>query len=306
MGQPKVLCRLRLETLTNSTLFQNNFVFSTPMKSSTVSSLPKVKHVILVLSGKGGVGKSTVACRLAYEFFKQGQKVGLLDVDICGPSVPRMMGMEGRTVTASETMGWIPFYTDETKKFCVMSLGFLTKRDEAAILRGPKKTQLIGTFLNGVFWDELDYLIVDTPPGTSDEHLAVLENLKKYKPDGALIVTTPQNVSLLDVRRELTFCKRLALPILGLVENMSGYKCPCCDEITNIFSSGGGQALAEKKKINFVGKIAIDPVLVSAAELETSELSKKFPDSPAVACLKQFVAQKLASATAAASPDPSK
>ncbi|XP_053687877.1 cytosolic Fe-S cluster assembly factor NUBP2 homolog [Sabethes cyaneus] len=221
--------------------------------------LDKVKHIILVLSGKGGVGKSTVSTQLALTLSESGYKVGLLDIDLCGPSIPFLLGLEDHDVHQCEE-GWVPVYTSAEQKLAVMSIGFLLKnRTEAVIWRGPKKTAMIKQFLEDVAWDELDYLIIDTPPGTSDEHITVMENLKGVNADGAIIVTTPQEMALEDVRKEVTFCKKTGIPIIGIVENMSGFVCPNCAECTNIFSSGGGLALAELAKVPHLGTLPIDP-----------------------------------------------
>lgn len=145
-----------------------------------------------------------------------------MDIDLCGPSVPYLMGLEGQDVHQCDE-GWVPVYTDAEKKMGVMSIGFLLKdRSDAVIWRGPKKTAMIRQFLNDVHWGDLDYLIIDTPPGTSDEHITVMECMRGVKCDGAIIVTTPQEVALEDVRKEITFCKKTGIPILGVIENMSG------------------------------------------------------------------------------------
>ncbi|KAJ1555546.1 Nucleotide-binding protein 2, partial [Nowakowskiella sp. JEL0078] len=182
-----------------------------------------ISHIVMVLSGKGGVGKSTVSTELALSLFDQGKSVGVLDIDLTGPSIPRMFGLQSHKVHQS-TSGWLPVYTDETKRLSVMSIGFLLERqDDPVIWRGPKKNAMIQQFINDVEWGAIDYLIIDTPPGTSDEHISIAEYLKEFKPDGAVIVTTPQAVALADVRKELSFCKKVNIPILGVVENMSGF-----------------------------------------------------------------------------------
>ncbi|KAL6073905.1 Cytosolic Fe-S cluster assembly factor NUBP1, variant 2 [Balamuthia mandrillaris] len=187
-----------------------------------------IAHKILVLSGKGGVGKSSVAANLAVALSRKGKKVALLDVDICGPSIPKLMNVEGAQVIASD-YGWIP-PKDPVHNIPVMSVQFLLGHPDAPVVwRGPRKTSMIKRFLKDTFWGRLDYLIVDTPPGTSDEHLSTITALKNAKPDGAVIVTTPQKVSLVTINKELSFCKKLKLPVLGLIENMSGFVCPCCE-----------------------------------------------------------------------------
>eukprot|EP01112_Ceratiomyxa_fruticulosa_P019224 TRINITY_DN6262_c1_g1_i1.p1 TRINITY_DN6262_c1_g1~~TRINITY_DN6262_c1_g1_i1.p1 ORF type:complete len:272 (-),score=59.58 TRINITY_DN6262_c1_g1_i1:110-925(-) len=254
--------------------------------------MEKVKHVILVLSGKGGVGKSTVSSQLALCFLQAGFRVGLLDIDLCGPSIPRLLGMEGREVHKS-SVGWVPVYGDESQRLAVMSIQFLlNERDAPVIWRGPKKLTMIRSFLDDVCWGELDYLIIDTPPGTSDEHIAVCEHLHKYNPDGAVIVTTPQQVSLNDVRKEISFCRKLELPILGVIENMSGYVCPHCEECTNIFSSEGGRLLAEETHTKFLGKIPIDPSLGWCGE-NGKDFISSYPTSKSLETLKNFVRDKI-------------
>ncbi|KAL0273090.1 UNVERIFIED_CONTAM: hypothetical protein PYX00_005847 [Menopon gallinae] len=220
--------------------------------------LDRVKNVIIVLSGKGGVGKSTVSTQIALALRKRGFDVGLLDVDLCGPSVPYLLNLENKQIFQSEN-GWVPVYTDEEQKLAVMSIGFLLRnRDDGVVWRGPKKTAMIKQFLNDVDWQSIDYLVIDTPPGTSDEHITVMENLRLFKSKGAVIVTTPQAVAIEDVRKEVTFCKRTGIPILGIIENMSGYVCPFCSECTNLFSSGGGESLAEITQTTFLGRIPLD------------------------------------------------
>jgi len=183
-----------------------------------------------------------------------------------------------------------------------MSIGFvLDSQGSAVIWRGPKKNAFIKQMLQDVCWGSLDYLIIDTPPGTSDEHISIAEYLKSTNPDGAVVVTTPQMVSLNDVRKEITFCRKLQLPILGLVENMSGFRCPTCAECTNIFSSGGGKSLAELTKIPFIGKIPIDPSLTLCAE-EGKDFVATHPESDSLKPLEDFATnfedfRKLAAST---------
>ncbi|KAJ7305784.1 hypothetical protein JRQ81_010150 [Phrynocephalus forsythii] len=191
-------------------------------------NLAGVQHILLVLSGKGGVGKSTLSTELALALSHAGKKVGILDVDLCGPSIPRMLHVQDCDVHQCDS-GWVPVYVDQDKSIALMSIGFLLEKpDDAVVWRGPKKNALIKQFVTDVTWGELDFLIVDTPPGTSDEHISVVEALRPYKPLGAILVTTPQAVSVGDVRRELTFCKKTGLRVLGIVENMSGFVCPHC------------------------------------------------------------------------------
>ncbi|KAK7203244.1 P-loop containing nucleoside triphosphate hydrolase protein [Myxozyma melibiosi] len=245
------------------------------MSTSTApASLNEVKHVVLVLSGKGGVGKSSVTTQLALSLVRQGFSVGVLDVDLTGPSLPRMFGLEARKIHQS-SKGWVPVYTDSTKKLCVMSIGFLLKdRGDSVVWRGPKKSAMIRQFVNDVVWGPLDYLLIDTPPGTSDEHIAIAEQLRDAQPDGAVLVTTPQGVATADVRKELNFCKKVGFEVLGVVENMSGFICPHCAECSNIFSKGGGEQLAAQFSIPFLGSVPIDPQFVLMIEEQNKFVTK--------------------------------
>jgi Mrp family chromosome partitioning ATPase len=189
--------------------------------------LTSVKRKILVLSGKGGVGKSTFTGQLAFALAADADlQVGVMDVDVCGPSIPRIMGVEGERVHQANT-GWQPVYAADN--LAVMSVGFLLREStDAVIWRGPKKNGLIKQFMKDVDWGELDYLLIDTPPGTSDEHLSLVQYLRESGIDGALVVTTPQEVALADVRKELNFCRKVGLRVLGVAENMAGFVCPNC------------------------------------------------------------------------------
>lgn len=208
---------------------------------------------ILVLSGKGGVGKSTVAVNLAMGFAFEGLRTGLLDVDIHGPSVPKLMGLERETLEV-EGQDLLPVDMGGLK---VMSLGFALKADEAAIWRGPRKAGIVDQFVRQVQWGELDVLVVDCPPGTGDEHLSILQALGRV--DGAVIVTTPQELAVLDARKAITFCRTAGIPILGVVENMSGFTCPSCGTSTAVFRTEGGRRLAKDLKLPFLGALPIDP-----------------------------------------------
>ncbi|MDD5483263.1 MAG: iron-sulfur cluster carrier protein MrpORP [Kiritimatiellae bacterium] len=223
--------------------------------------LARIKHKILVLSGKGGVGKSTVAANLAVSLSLSGKKVGLLDVDIHGPSIPKMLGLENTRIAAREDV-ILPAEKDGLK---VMSIGFLLQsRDEAVIWRGPLKMGVIKQFLKDVEWGALDYLVIDSPPGTGDEPLSVCQLVKDA--DGAVIVTTPQNVATNDVRKSINFCRHLNLPVLGVVENMSGFVCPKCGEFTAIFKTGGGEEMANEMHTPFLGRIPLDPAVGEACD----------------------------------------
>lgn len=250
-----------------------------------------VKHKILVLSGKGGVGKSTFSSLLGWGFASDlDREVGLMDIDICGPSLPKMMGSEGEQIHQSLS-GWSPIYVSDN--LGMMSVGFmLPNQDDAIIWRGAKKNGLIKQFLKDVDWGNLDYLVVDTPPGTSDEHLSVTQYLKESGVDGAVVITTPQEVALLDVRKELDFCRKSGIKILGLVENMSGFVCPNCKGESFIFAptTGGGKALAEEFKIPFLGSVPLDPRIGKSCDHGESFV-EEYPDSPATTAILSVIKQ---------------
>ncbi len=218
--------------------------------------LGRIRHKILVMSGKGGVGKSTVAVNLAVSLSLAGHKVGLLDVDIHGPSIPKMLRLEDAKV--QEANGALQ--PVEAAGMKVMSIGFLLRnRDDAVIWRGPMKMNVIRQFLKDVDWGDLDFLIIDSPPGTGDEPLSVCQLVKPL--DGAVVVTTPQNVALADVRKSIRFCHQLSIPVLGVVENMSGFVCPHCSTVTEIFKSGGGEKMSAEMNVPFLGRVPIDPAV---------------------------------------------
>jgi len=225
------------------------------------SRLCRIRHKVIVLSGKGGVGKSMVAVNLAATLALLGKRVGLLDVDIHGPSIPTLLGLEGEILQVSEE-GILPVDIGGMK---VMSLGLLLRnQNDAVIWRGPIKANVIKQFLKDVAWGDLDYLIIDSPPGTGDEPLSICQLIGTL--DGALIVTTPQKVAAVDVRKAITFCRQLQVPVLGVVENMSGFTCPKCGELTTILGSGGGKRIAEDMEVPFLGSIPIDPKIAEACD----------------------------------------
>lgn len=251
--------------------------------------LSSITHKLLVLSGKGGVGKSTFSTMLAHAFaLNPNSTVGLMDTDICGPSIPKMMGVEDSTIHVTSS-GWEPVWA--TDNLGVMSVQFmLPNRDDAVIWRGAKKNGLIKKFLMDVSWGALDWLVVDTPPGTSDEHLSVNAYLKETGLTGALVVTTPQEIALLDVRKEIDFCKKAGIRVLGLVENMSGFVCPNCSHEAQIFraSTGGAQRLAAHMGIPYLGAVPLDPRIGMACDYGESFLSA-YPDSPACRAIREVV-----------------
>ena len=216
--------------------------------------LATIKHKIVVMSGKGGVGKSTVSVNLAKFLAASGKKVGLLDVDLHGPSLPEMLGAAD---VIPDTDG-NEFFPIETNGILLMSVGLLLDRTDAPVVwRGPMKISVIKQLLTDVKWGELDYLIIDCPPGTGDEPLSVCQLITDA--DGAVIVTTPQNVAASDVARSINFCRQINYNVLGIVENMSGFVCPDCGKVTDIFSSGAGERLAKDYNVELLGKLPLDP-----------------------------------------------
>lgn len=222
------------------------------------------------------MGKSSVTTQLALSLSLAGHSVGVLDIDLTGPSMPRMFDVEDAKVTQAPG-GWLPVVVHSAKpeaglgELRCMSLGFLLReRGDAVVWRGPKKTAMIRQFLSDVLWEEMDYLLVDTPPGTSDEHISLAESLlKDAKPSqlaGAVVVTTPQAVATADVRKELNFCSKTGIPVIGVVENMAGFVCPHCAECTDIFSRGGGEAMALEFNVRFLGAVPMDPQFVVLIE----------------------------------------
>jgi len=228
-----------------------------------VRRLSTIKHKVLVLSGKGGVGKSTVAVNLAVALAMEGWKTGLLDVDFHGPSVPRLLDLHGELFKAPEGDGILPLESRYGLK--VVSLGFaLGDRDQAVIWRGPMKMGVIKQLLSEVQWGELDYLIIDFPPGTGDEPLSVAQLIPDS--DGAVVVTTPQDLSLQDVRKSISFCRQLNIPVLGVLENMSGLVCPHCQKVIEVFKSGGGETMARQMGVPFLGRLPMDPQIVGSSD----------------------------------------
>jgi len=237
-------------------------------------ALKHITHKFVVMSGKGGVGKSSVSVNLATALATMGHKVGLMDVDIHGPDIPRMLGIKGE-LHVNEARKIIPAqYSPILSVVSIESL--MPDKDDAIIWRGPAKHGAIRQFVGDVEWGDLDYLIIDAPPGTGDEPLTVAQLIKDAK---AIIVTTPQEVALADVRKSIRFCRHVKMEIFGLVENMSGYTCPKCGEVLNIFGTDGGRRTAKEQGINFLGKIPLDPSLVALSDAGRSIQAEK-PSSP--------------------------
>ena len=221
-----------------------------------------VKHVILVLSGKGGVGKSTVSVNLAYALSNHGRQVGLLDLDIHGPNIPKMLGLEEHQLS-SENNKIIPVRV--TGSLQVISMAFLLPEKSAPVVwRGAMKAGAIRQFLEDTKWGSLDYLVVDLPPGTGDEALTIAQIAPNLR--GAVIVTTPQDVSALDSTKAITFVEMLKLDVIGVVENMSGMACPHCGEMIDIFGKGGGERIAQEHHVPFLGSIPLDPEMRKAGD----------------------------------------
>lgn len=230
------------------------------------ANLNKIDRRIVVMSGKGGVGKSTVAVNLALYLALQGKRVGLLDVDVHGPSVPKMLHLENAEVSLDETGKIIPIEVGGLK---VLSIGFFLETPDAAVVwRGPVKIGVIRQFLADAEWGELDYLVVDAPPGTGDEPLTVCQTLGNERTQ-ALIVTSPQGVAASDVARSLTFCRELGLPVAGIVENFSGFVCPHCGKLTDIFPGGAGEDLAAEYGVPLLAKLPIDPEICRGGDAGT-------------------------------------
>lgn len=226
-------------------------------------ALNKIKHKIMIMSGKGGVGKSTVATNLAFSFAMHGFEVGLLDVDITGPNIPKMLGIENERLGGDEK-GIFPVIVPPHLK--VISMAFLlSDKDTPVIWRGPIKMGAIRQFLGEVHWGELDYLIIDLPPGTGDEPLSIAQLIPKS--DGAIIVTTPQDVALLDARKAVNFIRTLRHTVLGIIENMSGFSCPYCKKEIDLFKVGGGEKSAKEMGVPFLGKIPIDQKIVESTDI---------------------------------------
>jgi Mrp family chromosome partitioning ATPase len=241
-----------------------------------MDNLARIKHKIVVMSGKGGVGKSTVAVSLALTLADQGYRVGVMDVDIHGPDVAKLLGVEGERLESTGEM-IVPVRVNEN--LSAISMAFLLEdRDTPIVWRGPMKMSAIKQFLGDVAWGDLDYLVIDLPPGTGDEPLTVAQLI----PEGAwaVVVTTPQDLALLDSRKAIRFAEALKMNVAGVVENMSGLECPHCGESIDLFKTGGGEAAAQEMGVNFLGRIPIDPHMVKMGDLGQPYVVTE-PDEPA-------------------------
>jgi len=237
-------------------------------------SLSRIRNKLVVMSGKGGVGKTSTSVNLSIALSRLGYRVGLMDVDLHGPDVPRVLGLMGMMgLSANHKLDPMRF-SDNLKVVSIESL--TTSKDDAIIWRGPIKFSAIRQFIADVEWGELDFLLIDAPPGTGDEPLTVAQTI----PDAqAVIVTTPQEVSLADVRKSISFCRTVKMAIFGLVENMSGYVCPHCGEQVDLFGSGGGERTAKEAAIPFLGRVPFDPQVVTCGDSGMS-FQESYPDSP--------------------------
>jgi Mrp family chromosome partitioning ATPase len=249
-------------------------------------ALGRIKHKFIVMSGKGGVGKTSTSVNLALALSSLGHQVGILDVDLHGPDVPRMLGLSGMLdLGPNRKLNPMRY----SKTLGAVSIESLTPtKDEAIIWRGPVKYSAIQQFIGDVEWGSLDFLIIDAPPGTGDEPLTVAQTIPDAK---AIIVTTPQEVSLADVRKSINFCKVVKMEIFGLIENMSGFACPHCQSVIDLFGSGGGEKTAVSAGIPFLGRIPFDQKVVECGDAGVSyqEQYKDFPVSVAL----RTVAQKM-------------
>lgn len=243
------------------------------------TAMGAIKKKFMVLSGKGGVGKTSVAVNLAATLAARGKTVGILDADIHGPNIPKMLGVEGQRPMAAPAPAEAILPIAVSDNLRVMSIGFfLDSQDSAVIWRGPMKHGLMKQFLGEVHWGELDYLIIDLPPGTGDEALSIAHLIGAV--DGAVIVTTPQDVALLDSRKSISFCREIKIPLIGVVENMSGMLCPHCGKTVDLFKTGGGERIAGEMKVPFLGRVPLDPSMVLCGD-EGRPFVQAHPESPA-------------------------
>jgi len=254
--------------------------------------MSKIKNKIIVISGKGGVGKSTIATNLAYAFNKIGKKVGILDVDIHGPSIGRMTGIEGIPLAVNKDQSVEPIDKNGVKVITMSSL--LENPDQPVIWRGPLKMKAIKQFLSDINWGELDWLVIDSPPGTGDEPLSVAQLIPDL--NGSIIVTTPQDVALLDARKTVKFSQMLSVDVIGIVENMSGFICPHCGKRSDIFKTGGGEKASGDLLVPFLGRLPIEEDLMHSGE-EGEAYVIKHPDTES-AKIMMALAEKIEKALA--------
>lgn len=242
-------------------------------KAKNEWSLQKIKNKFIVMSGKGGVGKTSTSVNLSIVLANKGFKVGIMDVDLHGPDIPRMLGFGG-ILNLSQNQKLNPASVSKNLK-AVSIESLMPEKDDAIIWRGPLKYSAIQQFVGDVEWGELDFLIIDSPPGTGDEPLTVAQTISDAK---AIIVTTPQEISLADVRKSINFCKAVKMPIFGIIENMSGFACPHCGEMIDLFGTGGGEKTAQQFGLTFLGRIPFDPNMVVCGDSGIS-YQEAHPDS---------------------------
>ena len=250
-------------------------------------TLENIKHVIIVISGKGGVGKSTVSANIAETLSMEGYQTGIMDVDITGPNIPKMFHVEDEKLSVDDNRLLVPVDVPPSLKLVSMAF-LLPSKDSALTWRGPVRSSAVQQFIEDVNWGPLDYLIIDMPPGTGDEALSIIQLIPKA--DGTVIVTTPQEVSLLDARKTVTFSSIANIPIIGIVENMSGFVCPHCGEVTNIFKSGGGEDAANQLGIQFLGRIPLEAGVVNSGDKGMPVVIAE-PDSASAKAFKSVVAK---------------
>ncbi len=261
------------------------------MDIAVKASLEKIKRKLIVMSGKGGVGKSSTAVNLALALANKGAQVGLLDVDLHGPDIPRMLGLKGMLDINGEQQLIPKRYSQNLSAVSVESL--TNGKDEAIIWRGPVKYSVIQQFIGQVAWGKLDFLLIDAPPGTGDEPLTVAQTITDAQ---AVIVTTPQEVSLADVRKSINFCKTVKMPVFGLIENMSGLVCPHCKCGIDLFGSGGGERTAVQMGIPFLGSVPFDPEMVSCGDAGVA-YQEQHSDSPVTRAFQAIADRLMASLT---------
>lgn len=259
------------------------------MDAAVKVSLGKIKRKLIVMSGKGGVGKSSTAVNLALALARKGAKVGLLDVDLHGPDIPRMLGLTGMMDINGEQQLIPKKYSQNLAAVSVESL--TNGNDDAIIWRGPVKYSVIQQFLGQVAWGDLDFLLIDAPPGTGDEPLTVAQTISDAQ---AVIVTTPQEVSLADVRKSINFCKTVKMPVFGLVENMSGLVCPHCNCGIDLFGSGGGERTAGQMGVPFLGRVPFDPEMVTCGDSGVA-YQEQHSDSPVTLAFEAIAERLMAS-----------
>lgn len=253
-------------------------------------NMARIKHKLIVMSGKGGVGKSTVSTNLAFALALKGKQVGIIDTDIHGPSLGKMMGIEGEVVQPSEEENkLLPVMVKGIKVITMASL--MRDSDAPIIWRGPLKMGAIKQFLSDIEWGDLDYLVIDSPPGTGDEPLSVCQLIPEA--DGSIIVTTPQDVALIDSKKTVRFSQALKIPIMGIIENMSGFNCPHCGETIDLFKTGGGEKAAAAMDIPFLGRIPIDPEIVQASDKGRAYIHE-YADNPAAKAMQEIVEKIIA------------